>query len=389
MKYFSLIIVCFSLFSCTSKFSKGKYVIDTIHPVITLDRYEKEFDLQDFIENISYCKLETSPESLLGNIDKMMVDSSSLFIFDRYTCNALYRFSRSGKFITKFGKQGRGPEEYIEIYDFDVDFDNKQVLLFDLNGRKIQYYSFDGEYLRTRKVDFLATEFKCNRQFIGYKIESSYNPSVKHKKYILLDTLDEKEYTYFDSRDIPKKFSYTLSNTMNKYNGHIYISPRYANSIYKLDSCYLKEYIHVRLKDSIDSKTLKTITDEKFEILQQTHSYLDGGWVILADYSYLKMKTPKGLYNVCISTDGRLISGYTQKIHPMNPLLTFFSYPIAGWETELIQPVSSSIVLDQKNMLYILAQDNLKVMRLLDDLYKDVSENSNQIVFFYQLKKIN
>ena len=44
----------------------------------------------------------------------------------------------------------------------------------------------------------------------------------------------------------------------------IFIStPRYANSIYKLDSCYLKEYIHVRLKDSIDSKTLKTITDEK------------------------------------------------------------------------------------------------------------------------------
>ena len=121
MKYFNLIIVCLSLFSCTSEFSKGKYVIDTIHPVITLDRYEKEFDLQDFIENISYCKLETSPESLLGNIDKMMVDSSSLFIFDRYTCNALYRFSRSGKFITKFGKQGRGPEEYIEIYDFDVD----------------------------------------------------------------------------------------------------------------------------------------------------------------------------------------------------------------------------------------------------------------------------
>ena len=167
MKYFNLIIVCLSLFSCTSEFSKGKYVIDTIHPVITLDRYEKEFDLQDFIENISYCKLETSPESLLGNIDKMMVDSSSLFIFDRYTCNALYRFSRSGKFITKFGKQGRGPEEYIEIYDFDVDFDNKQVLLLDLNGRKIQYYSFDGEYLRTRKVDFLATDgtafFGCNR----------------------------------------------------------------------------------------------------------------------------------------------------------------------------------------------------------------------------------
>ena len=53
-----------------------------------------------------------------------------------------------------------------------------------------------------------------------------------------------------------------------------------------------------------------------------------------------------------------------------------------GWENELIQPVSSSIVLDQKNMLYILAQDNLKVIKLLDDLYKDVSENSNQIVFF-------
>ena len=117
MKYFNLIIVCLSLFSCTSEFSKGKYVIDTIHPVITLDRYEKEFDLQDFIENISYCKLETSPESLLGNIDKMMVDSSSLFIFDRYTCNALYRFSRSGKFITKFGKQGRGVCDHFGLTD--------------------------------------------------------------------------------------------------------------------------------------------------------------------------------------------------------------------------------------------------------------------------------
>lgn len=61
--------------------------------------------------------LEVTDESLIGEITKMKVTDSDIWV-KHYKDNHVLRFSRSGKFLNKVGKVGQGPEEYIRMAGF-------------------------------------------------------------------------------------------------------------------------------------------------------------------------------------------------------------------------------------------------------------------------------
>jgi hypothetical protein len=81
--------------------------------------------------DVSYTILETNKASIIGSIDKVIVDGEYIFILDRTLSSTLFMFSKNGKYITKITKIGEGPNEIIHPYDFDVDRKNKQVIVYD------------------------------------------------------------------------------------------------------------------------------------------------------------------------------------------------------------------------------------------------------------------
>ena len=78
----------------------------------------KEIGLKEIAENIEYIKLEFLPESALGRIQSFVATEKYFFVFDN---RDISQFSRSGKYIRKIGKSGRGPGEYPGLRDFAVD----------------------------------------------------------------------------------------------------------------------------------------------------------------------------------------------------------------------------------------------------------------------------
>ncbi|MEN6617972.1 MAG: 6-bladed beta-propeller [Rikenellaceae bacterium] len=74
-------------------------------------------DISEVVSDIRYIPLETSSVSLVGETQRIFLENDRIYIKDRNYSMSI--FDLNGKFITKFCKRGRGPEEYslgAEIY---------------------------------------------------------------------------------------------------------------------------------------------------------------------------------------------------------------------------------------------------------------------------------
>ena len=105
--------------------------------------------------------LETTDESLMGDIKRIKVYDDTYFILD--SRNVIFRFDKDGKYLSKIARQGRGRGEYLDIRSIDVFED--EVYVLSSFEKKILTYSFDGEFLR---------EIGLDEQYFDMAVEDSY-----------------------------------------------------------------------------------------------------------------------------------------------------------------------------------------------------------------------
>jgi hypothetical protein len=97
---------------------------------------DKVFQWNDFVDKIELIPLETTDNSLIGNLSSGIITDEDIFIHD-FIYKNLLNFDISGKFKRKIGSRGRGPGEYLEIRDFCIGDDGN---LYTLDYRKIHCY---------------------------------------------------------------------------------------------------------------------------------------------------------------------------------------------------------------------------------------------------------
>jgi hypothetical protein len=103
-----------------------------------------------FIGNeISYIPLETTTKSLIQKINKIVISEKYIFIIDT---DKVLQFDKSGKFIRVVGSQGRGPEEYLRIYDLCVNEQKNEVYILS-SPSKLLIFRLDGGFKISRRVN--------------------------------------------------------------------------------------------------------------------------------------------------------------------------------------------------------------------------------------------
>lgn len=148
---FLLIAVTSFLLGCSGNKKENTLQDEEGTPVINLssDNVSKValLPLSEAAAKVEIVSLEVTDESLIGEITKMKVTDSDIWV-KHYKDNHVLRFSRSGKFLNKVGKVGQGPEEYIRMADFFVDENTKEVYIqTTIVGVKV--YDYEGNYKRT------------------------------------------------------------------------------------------------------------------------------------------------------------------------------------------------------------------------------------------------
>ena len=128
---FPFVLLC--MVACQSQSSK----IDDNPILIDWDKTSIcDFD----VENVEYIPLETTDNSLLGSVGKVLFRNNCFYVLDKMS-GGVYVFDRMGKFLSSIVKPGEGPDEYIELMDMDVDREGN-VYIADNARMVIQKYRF-------------------------------------------------------------------------------------------------------------------------------------------------------------------------------------------------------------------------------------------------------
>ncbi|MDR0558714.1 MAG: 6-bladed beta-propeller, partial [Prevotellaceae bacterium] len=93
--------------------------------IITIDvnpflKRQLFIDFDTLVNDIKLIPLETTDESLLDDINKIIITDSHIYIFDELKGGGLAVFDRNGKFIKRMS-YGQGPGDIARLYDISFD----------------------------------------------------------------------------------------------------------------------------------------------------------------------------------------------------------------------------------------------------------------------------
>ena len=138
--------------SCADKRQDQVVNINTANAIIISVSPQKSdtIFLSEITDSIRLIKLETSEQSMLGDITDIEYDSGIFFCFDSNK-QIFKSFYMDGRFHSIIGRKGRGPGEFFNPGSFAINRNNKEIWLHD-NGKQMLKYDYSGRFLGS--VDF-------------------------------------------------------------------------------------------------------------------------------------------------------------------------------------------------------------------------------------------
>lgn len=235
----TLSTMCLSIFfgSCnTPKETNDAPVIISVNSQ-TSDRKIKMSELYSALE---YIKLETTPESLIAQVSKIIPLDTQLLIVDKESSKILL-FDVNGKFMGTIGSKGVGAGEFIEIEDVAVDKKGEKIFVLDHSGKRILIYDLKGNFANDIKTDFIAHEIEYLENgnlacYCDYSANETYEKNETRPNLILLDlnSIEAHPFLYVPQsisvQEVNSPFSALFSHTSR----HAFLFDILTNSIYEI-----------------------------------------------------------------------------------------------------------------------------------------------------------
>ena len=174
-------LVLFIIFCCCS----GEKKTNSYHIIDLLPTPEVEtVNLSEIAVDARYIPLETKENSLIGLIWEIRSTDEYFYISTLYE---IICFDKAGRYECKLSKYGRGPDEYLHIYSFDVSSDNNYIViktksalvLYKRDGNSFNFQRRMDLNPNANKVDFTPDQ---NNILLSYGTELGIEPF----RYLLL-----------------------------------------------------------------------------------------------------------------------------------------------------------------------------------------------------------
>ena len=241
MKYIIPFILFLSISSCKSTNKPANEVVNSskIIPqnnILTLSSIFNSYKLIQ-LSGITFT-----------SIQKVEFIDSLLIIKGKAADSELHIFNATGEYIQSIIKTGRGSEETLNIQDFIIDYDKRNVDILCDYGRKIITYS-----LEKRKI--INTTEICSEIFSAQNLQK-----IDSNRYILYKQCgftNDKEYkiniyniqkNFLENGFLPinKKSSEYISfsqyNNLYKNNNNFYFYETFIDTIYRCTSQKIEAY---------------------------------------------------------------------------------------------------------------------------------------------------
>ena len=195
--------------------------VESSHENIMLKNIS-ELTISEIVDSIHTIILDDRSEAIVGNIDKIRIVDSTIYIGD-FTSNVITAFDLNGNYLFHIDNIGQGPGEYVAIKSFAAD--SKHLYVIDnWTGKLIKYDAINGTYQNESKMPFVAWDIEVidsNKLLFTYvpmQGGSLLNKQPPYRLFITDMELNIKEKLLEFSFGEPDKIGQKLYFTQNDKN---------------------------------------------------------------------------------------------------------------------------------------------------------------------------
>ncbi|WP_311322364.1 6-bladed beta-propeller [Capnocytophaga leadbetteri] len=359
----------------TAETSQAQHL--NLNPFLVKD---KEFDFGALLNEISFVPLETTAQSRLGQIRKVVTTAEHIYIIDDLDEWGIAIFTRQGQFVKRI-PNGKKPEQLYRLYDIDfntqtnelIAYKHSFLLIFDKEGNFLRF-----KYLPIGFLNMAATpDGYVLKSLVGQNInlgdKSNYRLQFINKDLKLnAVALPDKESKAFSA----KSYLYRVADLVK-------ITAEISDTIYqynpkdnKLAAEFILDYDHKLPRSYIYGKDFSIFENA---IRNHNYNYCIGDYIETTYHNvfFISNKTA----NVVVYRDkdsGNMVGG---GIAQSKQGLPFLAFPDTFYDDQLIK--------------YYYPGENdyevLKEMPFLSEANKKKSESfkkgDNPILIYYTLNK--
>jgi hypothetical protein len=262
------IFCAFVFINCTNTDNKKKQVFDT--PILKVSDFSivtsLNYEDTDYFDTVEFIKLETTNESILGEITQMEVFENYIYILDKRGIS-LKKFDLTGKYIQDIGRVGLGSGEYIAVSVFYINPDFKTINIYDPMKESMLSYDFSGKHIKTTKLDVLEFTF-VSRLSVLDNNEIFCFSHTNWQSNCEFSILNEKNYRGKCIYQYPvksdKQISFHITNhPYTVRNGEIHYVLMFSDTVYSYSNGEISKLLTIETgKPTLElSKIYETVSD--------------------------------------------------------------------------------------------------------------------------------
>ncbi|MDR0602685.1 MAG: 6-bladed beta-propeller [Bacteroidales bacterium] len=343
--------------------------------------------IDSFIDKSEYIKLETTDDNLIGEISQILFTDSLLIVVDAKKAQTINVFDMQGNYKYKIGQRGGGPAEFITITNVSLVPNKNQIAVLDGPQHRVIHYTYKGEYINSERIPFMLYYYEYLKS--GYKAFNTSNmrdPAYgKYRDNVLIVTDEENQIIYGACNDFySQKFSFTMNRPLRIFGNEVYLSPNFTDVIFLVSDTLVTAKYHINIREHAMPPLSDHITNERFGEYIQKYFHFNGDFIELDKLTFMNISAPQGNpFLVYVHQTKRSYLNSGNVYHPFYAFLNTFIPKARYKENVIVTDVPAYHIIASKENLY----HETTYKKELDDLYKDLTEDANPVLFFYHLRE--
>ncbi|MDR2026079.1 MAG: 6-bladed beta-propeller [Prevotellaceae bacterium] len=309
---FTAINLCILISSCSTDRQNTDIADSSI--LIDLDKIERKDTVRtsSIFRKVRTVILEDNDSALIGNIDRIEVFDSAIFVIDAGIAKRIFVYNMEGGYIRQIGNQGRGPGEYLHMTDFCIDRDNRHVCVLDDAKKRIHRYNADnGKYAGSIKLpdDVSVNYIACNNNRF-YVTVCSYDLSQRDNMMLEIDVPTSKFKMYISAGQYNLGWNANAFSDFNFFVSKNYpfkYAGLYMNTVIAITNDSIYPYVTLKSKDWVKKTDLlpeeevmngasQEVITYKKNRMERIHSYMESDGYIYFEY-YQRVESYPVIYD--------------------------------------------------------------------------------------------
>ena len=390
-------LVSISFWSCHKSSQKLQEKIDNSVPVASMISHQKSVEVNidlnkdclpfdSLMTKVNYVKLETTGDNLVGGISQILFVDDKIIIVDAEKSKTITVYDGKGHFLYKIGTLVQGLMEYGSLDHVAFTPGKEMLVITDLKSGCLKYYSIGGVYVKSVKLPywFSESEFLTDNLIAGFTDggnvisdeNEDYNPLL-----VVTDLLGNISSSAFQSY-YRKEYTSTIFEPIRKFEDRVLYNNPNTDSVFLLTPNGIELAYHLNIKGAKPMILNENITDDLLREQRRNNPFFNGDFIELKDgaiFHIFESGFPGYRFGIYSNAKQRTFccDGFRY-----SPFFCFFDAPKARYgDNTVVVDTRSDIVLAYKDELYKLGKKEE-----IDEFYKGLTEDSNPILFFYELK---